>query len=322
MHTSVSLIVVFLIIGFSIAVEMSSKTVKQVLRKPNKHWVGDGFHVIPVFADKAFTQALSPFLMFDYAAPKKFEPTEQRRGVGQHPHRGFETVTIAFEGEVEHADSKGNTGVIGSGDVQWMSAARGIVHEEYHSRNFAKRGGFFEMCQIWVNLPASKKMNEPRYQPILDKQIPKVQLVSRAEGDESKSEDPLAEGYVRVIAGEFGNVKGPAETQSPINMWDVKLVSTGKRFDFDISDGHNTVVFVRKGSISVQDAKLNEQDVAIITMDGSTISITAETEDSLVLILSGEPFDEPIAARGPFVMNTQTELREAMSDFQMGRNGF
>lgn len=298
------------------ASEMTSKTVKQVLRKPSKHWVGDGFNVIPVFADKAFTKALSPFLMFDYAEPTVFPATSKRLGVGQHPHRGFETVTLAFEGEVEHADSKGNKGVIGKGDVQWMSAAKGIVHEEFHSVNFAKSGGIFEMAQIWVNLPSEKKMNEPRYQPILDNEIPKVPLMSE------RADDGLGEGFVRVIAGEFGGVQGPANTHSPINMWDIQMKVVGKRYDFPIEEGHNTVVFVRKGSISVQDAALSEQDVAMISMDGSMVSITAETEDSLVLILSGAPIDEPIAARGPFVMNTQTELREAMQDFQMGRNGF
>ena len=157
----------------------TSKTIKEIFRKPSNHWVGNGFNVIPVFADRAFTKEISPFLMFDYAAPKQFPPTSKRLGVGQHPHRGFETVTLAFQGEVEHADSQGNTGVIGPGDVQWMTAARGIVHEEFHSKQFAKNGGTFEMCQIWVNLPAQQKMIEPRYQPILDTDIPKAPLFSR-----------------------------------------------------------------------------------------------------------------------------------------------
>ncbi len=305
--------------------EMStSKTIKEIFRKPSNHWVGNGFNVIPVFADRAFTKEISPFLMFDYAAPKQFPPTSKRLGVGQHPHRGFETVTLAFQGEVEHADSQGNTGVIGPGDVQWMTAARGIVHEEFHSKQFAKNGGTFEMCQIWVNLPAQQKMIEPRYQPILDKNIPKAPLFSRASGtgEELKSADDSSEGFVRVIAGKFRGSKGPALTHSPINMWDIKIVSPGKSYDFDIEDGHNTVVFVRKGAVSVQGSQLKEQDVAMVSMEGSTISISAEKADSLVLILSGQPFDEPIAARGPFVMNTQSELREAMTDFQMGRNGF
>lgn len=301
------------------------KAVKEVMRKPPNHWVGDGFHVVPVYADKAFTKEISPFLMFDYAAPKHFPATRKRLGVGQHPHRGFETVTLAFQGEVEHGDNKGNRGVIGAGDIQWMTAAQGIVHEEFHSTKFAETGGMFEFCQLWVNLPASKKMMPAQYQPILDKEVPRAPLFSsscdRTEELKTEDADPLAEGYVRVIAGDFRGTKGAAVTQSPINMWDIKI-NKQKSYDFDIQEGHNTIVFVRKGSIEVQGSTLKEQDVALMDIAGKTITIKPKQDDVLVLILSGEPFDEPIAARGPFVMNTQKELQQAMMDYQMGRNGF
>ena len=223
------------------------KTVREVCRKPPRHWVGDGFHVYPVFADRAFTSELSPFLMFDYASPKEFGPTSRRRGVGSHPHRGFETVTLAFQGEVEHGDSRGNRGVIGPGDVQWMTAGRGIVHEEFHSDKFTAKGGVFEMCQLWLNLPAKHKMDPPRYQPILASQIPSVPL-----GDGDNSED----GFVRVIAGEFKGVKGPAKTFTPVSLWNIEIAALNKPFDLELGDGHNCVVFVRSGRASVGGAGL------------------------------------------------------------------
>lgn len=307
---------------------MAQKTIKEICRRPPAHWVGDGFNVFPVFANKAFTSELSPFLMFDYAAPKHFPPTLQPKGVGQHPHRGFETVTVAFQGEVEHADNAGNRGVIGPGDVQWMTAARGIVHQEFHSTEFSKSGGIFEMCQLWVNLPAKNKMSKPRYQPIVSKDIPKVELKSEScdassETGESGSKVPLEEdGYARIIAGSYFGTQGAANTFTDVNMWDVSILNKQKTFSFDIPANHNTIIFVRRGKVEVQGQELGLADVAIMKREGTLLSLRAKEKDTSVLILSGEPIDEPIAARGPFVMNTQKELADANRDYRMGKNGF
>lgn len=303
---------------------MIQKTVREICRKPPKHWVGNGFHVYPVFANKAFTSELSPFLMFDYAAPKEFPPSKSRdrRGVGQHPHRGFETVTIAFQGEVEHADSVGHTDVIKPGDVQWMTAGRGIVHEEFHSTEFSNRGGVFEMCQLWVNLPKSKKMTKAGYQPILAKDIPQVPLVVSETSNEEAKICTIDEGHARIIAGEFNGVKGPAKTFTPINLWIVNLLTKEKDFELDFKEGHTTVIFVRSGSVKVQGKSLNTADVAIMDRAGSKLTVKAIEKNTSLLILSGEPIDEPIASRGPFVMNTQEELRQAMIDYQRGTHGF
>lgn len=303
---------------------MIQKTVREICRKPPKHWVGNGFHVYPVFANKAFTSELSPFLMFDYAAPKEFPPSKSRdrRGVGQHPHRGFETVTIAFQGEVEHADSVGHTDVIKPGDVQWMTAGRGIVHEEFHSTEFSNRGGVFEMCQLWVNLPKSKKMTKAGYQPILAKDIPQVPLVVSETSNEEAKICTIDEGHARIIAGEFNGVKGPAKTFTPINLWIVNLLTKEKDFELDFEEGHTTLIFVRSGSVKVQGKSLNTADVAIMDRAGSKLTVKAIEKNTSILILSGEPIDEPIASRGPFVMNTQEELRQAMIDYQRGTHGF
>eukprot|EP00039_Didymoeca_costata_P006352 m.89459 g.89459 ORF g.89459 m.89459 type:complete len:316 (+) comp13222_c0_seq1:137-1084(+) len=307
----------FIIFLLSTTMAMKQKTIREILRKPRPHWVGDGFHVFPVFADKAFTKELSPFLMFDYASPKHFPKTSKRLGVGQHPHRGFETVSIAFHGEIEHADNQGNRGVIKEGEVQWMTAARGIVHEEFHSTQFAKKGGLFEMCQLWVNLPAKHKMSPPRYQPITKSQIQETPLVP-ATGT-TCTDDNSNDGTVRIIAGEFNGVKGPAETFTPVNMWDVNISTVDKLFEFDIISGHNTLVFVRRGAIDVQGSSLTLADVAILSLEGDKFFVEAKEKDTQLLILSGEPIDEPIANRGPFVMNTQEELVQAMRDYSAGR---
>jgi len=295
----------------------TKKTVCEIARKPPAHWVGDGFHVYPVFADKAFTSELSPFLMFDYAAPKDFppNPTVSRRGVGSHPHRGFETVTLAFQGEVEHGDNKGNSGVIGPGDCQWMTAGRGIVHEEFHSSTFAAKGGTFEFCQLWVNLPASDKMGKPRYQSILDGQIPRLPL--RAAGTAEVSS--LDAGYARIIAGSLHGTKGAAKTHTPVNLWDVALLDTTNEYEFDIDEGHNLVVFVRSGGVEIGGEVLGQADVAIMNRGGTRLVVKTTQKDTRLLVLSGEPIDEPIAARGPFVMNTQAELADAARDYRMGR---
>lgn len=297
------------------------KAVKDICGEPTKHSVGDGFFVRRVFADKAFTSELSPFLVMDHAVPKEFSPTKERRGVGQHPHRGFETVTIAFQGEVEHADSAGYSDVIKPGDVQWMTAGAGIVHEEFHSTEFSNRGGILEMCQLWVNLPKSKKLTKAGYQPILAEDIPQVPLVVRASSNEETKTCTLEEGHARIIAGEFNGVKGPAKTFTPINLWVVSLLTKEKNFELDFEEGHTTLIFVRSGSIEVQGKPLRTSYVAIMDRAGTKLTLKATENNTSLLILSGEPIDEPIAHLGPFVMNTDEECNEAMLDYQRGING-
>mmetsp|Transcript_79559 Transcript_79559/g.138038 ORF Transcript_79559/g.138038 Transcript_79559/m.138038 type:complete len:341 (-) Transcript_79559:223-1245(-) len=290
---------------------LAMKTVQDVMLKPRPHWVGDGFHVLPVFNHKAFTRDMSPFLMFDYGAPKQFNPTKGKLGVGRHPHRGFETVTIAWQGEVEHGDHLGNRDVIHAGDVQWMTAARGIIHEEYHSREFAKTGGKFEMCQLWVNLPSKHKMDPARYQPITSASIPTVALEDGA-------------GYIRVIAGSYFDATGPAMTFSPIDMWEVRLNKSGSCTDLVFPEGHNTIIFVRQGAavVGARESKLSEQDVALLGEVGRQVPVRALADDTMLLVLSGQPFNEPIASMGPFCMNTEKELRQAQSDYMSRSNGF
>lgn len=287
---------------------MSFRTVKRVIPQQHTHWVGDGFKVFPVFGSLAFTNEISPWLMFDYAAPKQFPPTTSQLGVGKHPHRGFETITIAWQGEVEHADSVGNSGVIEPGDVQWMTAGRGIVHEEYHSRNFARKGGVFEMCQLWLNLPAKDKMSPPRYQPIKKDDIPVFEL---GEG--------VAQ--VSVIAGKLGTAKGPAMTFSPVELWDVIVDKAGVPVELEVPEKHNVQIFVRKGGVMIGDMELGPQSVALMNGEKGNLSFTAISEGTQVLVMGGEPLNEPIANRGPFVMNTQDELRQAVIDYSSGKMG-
>ena len=283
------------------------KQIKTILPATGRnHWVGDGFNVRPVFANLAFTPDISPFLMFDYAAPRDFEATQDKRGVGPHPHRGFETVTIAFQGEIEHGDSVGNRGVIGAGDVQWMTAASGIIHEEFLSREFLKQGGTLEMVQLWINLPSKFKMIAPKYQPILNREIPEVPLPDNA-------------GSVRVIAGNYAGTEGAASTYSPVNLWDIKIAA-GKTVELTVPDGHNAMLFVRRGKVSLGSAVLGTADLAVLEQSGSHIKFQA-LEDSSLLLMGGEPIAEPIVASGPFVMNTEQEIRVAMMDYQSGRMG-
>jgi redox-sensitive bicupin YhaK (pirin superfamily) len=274
---------------------------------PRGHWVGDGFPVRSMFSYDSQGRNLSPFLLLDYAGPYAFDATAAKRGVGQHPHRGFETVTIVYEGEVEHRDSTGAGGKIGPGDVQWMTAASGILHEEYHSREFARTGGNFEMVQLWVNLPAKDKMAAPGYQTLLDAEIPAVALPDDA-------------GKVRVIAGEYDGRRGPARTFTPMNVWDVRL-KHGHGAAFEIEDGHTLALVVLRGTVQVNGNQVaREAQLVTFGRKGGGISVEANG-DAVFLLLSGEPIDEPIVGYGPFVMNTQEEIGRAITDFESGKFG-
>ena len=283
------------------------KKLRSIQRSTDQHWVGNGFPVRSLFAYPNLGSVLSPFLLFDYAGPAEFPPTNARLGVGEHPHRGFETVTIVYDGEVEHRDSSGGGGHIGPGDVQWMTASSGIVHEEFHGREFARRGGRFEMVQLWVNLPAKDKMSPPHYQAILNSEIPTVNL-------------PDGQGIVRVIAGEFAKAKGPARTFTPIHVWDVRLAH-GKRTDFAVPDGYTTALVVLRGALRVNGSEAIEAaEVGLFDRAGENFSIES-LKDTTALLLSGEPIDEPIVGQGPFVMNTPQEIRQAMADYRSGKMG-
>jgi quercetin 2,3-dioxygenase len=271
------------------------------------HWVGDGFPVRSIFSYNDRGAELSPFLLLDYAGPANFSPTDQRRGVGEHPHRGFETVTIVYAGEVEHRDSSGGGGIIGPGDVQWMTAASGIVHEEFHGPDFARNGGPFEVIQLWVNLPAKDKMAAPGYQAITNAMIPRIELDGGA-------------GAVRVIAGSHSGNLGPARTFTPINLWDVRL-NAGKRSQFEVPGGHTIGLFVLHGRVKLSDGEIvGEAHLAVLESDGGNFILEA-LADATLLLLNGAPINEPVVGYGPFVMNTQREIQQAIADYQSGRMG-
>ena len=283
------------------------KKLAMVKRSTDRHWVGDGFPVRSIFSYSNLAQEMSPFLLMDYAGPAEFPATNKRLGVGEHPHRGFETVTIVYDGEVEHRDSSGGGGIISVGDVQWMTAGGGIVHEEFHGPNYRRTGGPFEMIQLWVNLAAKDKMTKPGYQGITDAQIPSVEL-------------PDGAGRVRVIAGSYDGKSGPAHTFSPMNLWDVRL-KAGKRVTFALPDGDTTAVFVLKGvARSVDGQPIGEAELALFEREGRSITIDA-VEDTTLLLLAGTPIDEPVVGYGPFVMNSDAEIRQAVSDYQSGKMG-
>lgn len=283
-----------------------AKKIAEILPAPPGHWVGDGFPVRTMFSYNSHGKSLSPFLLLDYAAPASFSASGKPKGVGQHPHRGFETVTVVYQGEVEHRDSSGAGGKIGPGDVQWMTAASGVLHEEMHSREFTARGGMMEMVQLWVNLPAKLKMSDPHYQEILKSQIPVVEL-------------PDDSGNVRVIAGVFGATQGAAKTFTPINLWDVRL-KKGRETDLDLISGHTAALFILKGKLLSGDKVFGPIELALFERDGDKIKVKA-VEETVFMVLSGEPIHEPIAGYGPFVMNTQEEIRQAVEDHQHGRMG-
>lgn len=269
------------------------------------HWVGDGFPVRSLFSYNSLGAHISPFLLLDYAGPHFFAPTDARRGVGRHPHRGFETVTIVYDGEVEHRDSAGNGGIIGPGDVQWMTAAGGILHEEYHSPAFARTGGPFRMVQLWVNLPARDKMAPGGYQGIVSADIPVVEL-------------PGAAGKARIIAGELLGARGPARTFTPINVWDVRL-NRDADLTLDLPDGHTAMLVVLSGHVTINGAEhAGEAEMLLLDRDGGDVAIHADG-DAVLLVLTGEPIDEPIVGYGPFVMNSEAEITQAIDDFNSGR---
>ena len=283
------------------------KKITSVQSNPNRHWVGDGFPVRSLFSYHTHGVQTSPFLLLDHAGPMQFDPAAKPRGVGEHPHRGFETVTIVYAGEVEHRDSTGAGGTIGPGDVQWMTAASGILHEEFHSHEFTKTGGTLEMVQLWVNLPAKHKMAKPGYQTLLDADIPSVDL-------------PDGAGRVRVIAGEFDGHKGPARTFTPIDVWDVRL-NANRKVEWKVAEGRTLALIVLHGTVQVNGNQLaREGELVCFERDGSEISIEANN-DATLLLLSGEPIDEPIAGYGPFVMNTEAEIHQAIADFNSGKFG-
>ncbi len=286
------------------AKEVTRKKVISIHSGPPAHWVGDGFHVRSLFMYDGGAEAISPFLLLDYGAPEHFAPSEQPRGVGRHPHRGFETVTIAYQGGVEHRDSAGNHGVIGPGDVQWMTAASGIVHEEWHEREFTRRGGTMEMAQLSVNLPAKDKMAAPGYQDIRSAQIPVVNVDAGA--------------AVRVVAGEFRGTTGPAHTFTPINVWDARI-RAGHRLELDFTEGYTTLLAILRGKVLINgEETASAAELAVLDRAGKRVTVEA-TEDAVVLVLNGEPIAEPVVGYGPFVMNTHDEIHQAVRDYQSGR---
>lgn len=281
-----------------------------IKRSNGRHWVGDGFPVQNIFSYNDIAKKISPFLMMDHAGPVDFPPTKQKLGVGQHPHRGFETVTIVYHGGVSHRDSSGAGGTIGPGDVQWMTAASGLIHEEFHSEDYACQGGPFEMIQLWVNLPAKDKMTRPGYQGITAEQIPIVTLPNDA-------------GIARVIAGVYhtdqNTTDGAARTFTPMNVWDMRLKG-GSTLSLELPEGHTTSLYVLRGTLKIDAQIVTTSEMAVLETAGTTLTFDI-MEDSVVLLLSGEPLNEPIVGQGPFVMNTSEEISQAMRDFRDGKFG-
>jgi redox-sensitive bicupin YhaK (pirin superfamily) len=280
------------------------KNILRVHRQPEGHWVGDGFPVHTVL-DYGRHPELSPFLLLDHAGPADFAPAAKPRGVGWHPHRGFETVTVVLAGEVDHEDTAGNGGRIGPGDVQWMTAGSGLLHKEMHSPEFTQRGGRFHALQLWVNLPAKSKMTPPRYQDLSKEAIPSV---GSPEG-----------GTVRVIAGEYAGVKGPAQTFTPVNLFDVRL-RAGQKLRLNLREGFSAGLYVVSGQVSANGEPLNETELAVLDHQGDEVEISA-VSDAIVFVMNGAPIDEPVVGYGPFVMNTTREIQQAYADYHAGRLG-
>ena len=285
------------------------KTVEQIFAPPAPHMVGDGFRVHNFFPSGPGIgeKRMSPFYMLDYNSKIDFSATDKSRGVSVHPHRGFETVTIAYHGRIAHHDSHGNSGVIGEGDVQWMTAGSGVLHKEYHDTTYSKKGGPFQMVQLWVNLPAKHKMSKPKYQPITNAQLGKHTLANSA-------------GTVEVIAGNFNGTKGPATTFTPVEMYNVQL-NKGSEITFNLPANYNTGILVIEGSVTVNNKDKAPTDHFILFKNGGTTITLNATENAKLLVLSGEPIDEPLAAYGPFLMNTKEELQQAYDDYAQGKFG-
>ena len=287
-------------------VEKNIKKVKLSYAVDQKHWVGNGFHVYGLLRPtEDLNKYISPFVMLDYASPKEFSKTNERRGVGEHPHRGFETVTFAYQGEVEHRDSSGGGGVIKPGDVQWMTAGRGVVHDEFHSVEFSKEGGVFEMVQLWINLPKKNKMTKPKYQEIKSKDIPRVKL-----GDETE---------LRVIAGNYQDIRGPSNTFTDINIYDIKSKNS-KDINLNYKNNTNTLILIMSGELKIENKPFKENNILIFERNGEDINFNI-SKNFKGLILNSEPIDEPIVSHGPFVMNTKQEIIEAIADYQNGKMG-
>ena len=288
------------------------KKIIGVYRNQNMHWVGDGFPVKNLFSYDRLGQAISPFLLLDYAAPYHFSPTTQQHGVGSHPHRGFETVTLAYQGGVTHQDSAGGGGQIKTGDVQWMTAGAGLVHEEFHSEEFANKGGLFEMVQLWVNLPAADKMTAPKYQAIEAQEIPVIELEKGA-------------GHIRVIAGRYiaddAEHSGPASTYSPVNVWDGELKAEHLHH-MHVPVDHNVLVVVLSGGMQLNGTQhVQDSSIVMFAQDGEADIQLQAIKDSKFLVLTGQPLNEPIQGYGPFVMNTKEEIVQAFNDFNSGKFG-
>lgn len=283
------------------------KIIESIIPPPPYHWVGNGFKVNGIFPEGINSEKrMSPFFLLDYNAKTEFAPSEKPRGVGVHPHRGFETVTIAYKGKVEHHDSKGNHGVIGEGDVQWMTAGSGILHKEYHEKEFSKKGGVFQMVQLWVNLPAKYKMTTPKYQPITYNTFGKYNL-------------PDNNGILNVIAGKFKDIAGPAYTFSPINVYDIKL-NKSVALKIELPENYNTGILMIEGNSIINEQNVLENNFILFKNSGTKILFNALTNCTF-LVLSGEPIDEPIAAHGPFLMNTDEEIQNAIDDYYTGKFG-
>lgn len=287
----------------------TTKNIEQVIAPRAPHFVGDGFRVhnfIPSMPGLDM-ERMTPFIMLDYNSKFNFAPSARPKGVGVHPHRGFETVTIAYKGKVEHHDSAGGGGIIGEGDVQWMTAASGVLHKEFHEVEFSKTGGEFQMVQLWVNLPAKDKMSTPKYQAIVNKDIPKIAISDKG-------------GYIEVIAGNYGEYKGAASTFTPVNMMNARM-KAGEKSTFTFPANFNTIALVIEGSVAINGETVASDHMALFKNEGESFTIDA-TNDAVVLVLSGEPINEPIAAHGPFVMNTREQLIEAFNDFNQGKFGY
>lgn len=285
---------------------MTMRQATSIYRPERGHWVGDGFPVRQLFDYGDGARARSPFLMLDYAGPYDFTPSPRHRGVDTHPHKGFETVTVVYDGEVSHRDSSGAGGTIGPGDVQWMTAGAGVLHDEFHSDRFTREGGRFEMVQLWVNLPARDKGVAPRYQSISAAAIPTVAL-------------PEGAGSLRVIAGDYAGATGAARTFTPLNLWDLRM-AVGGRVTLPIPAGHHAMIAVLDGGVRVAGVDCDNGTLVMLDDTGTAVEIEAATAGKL-LVMTGAPIDEPVVGRGPFVMNTEAEIRQAFADYQAGRFG-